>query len=406
MKITKCRLCGSDKLSEIISLGFQYLSDFRNDNVKPPKYPLDLTFCNNCYFVQLEETAPLSELYTPRYGFKSGINNSIKADLKSIVAEGLKIKSDNKNKIKPIVMDIGANDGTLLSNYSKEYYRIGVEPIKKFAEECKLHADFVVNDFFSFKSVKKALKNRKADIITSVSMFYDIENPDDFVRDIKICLADDGVWIIQQNYLLLMLTHNAFDNICHEHVGYYSLVTMEYLLNKHDLEIVDVSTSLVNAGVFRTIVKHRGQRCVSQRVIDQRLKEFEYGLYSVKPYKDFELRIKRNNEKMKKLINSIIAKGQKIYMYGASTRGATIWQSIGINNQIVPFAVERNPKKVGSRIASMDIPIISESQARLDKPEYMLVSIYFFAEEIIKREKEYLANGGHLIFPLPELRVV
>jgi len=385
-----CRSCKQTGLVEIIDLGYQYLSDFRRDDIKPKKYPLKLLRCPNCNFVQLAESAPLNEMYTPNYGFKSGVNNTIRADLKSIVEQA---KTYTKGKD---VMDIGANDGTLLNNYDDSYTKTAFEPITKLATEIK--ADVIINDFFY-------PIDSKYDIITSISMFYDVEDPAEFVEGVASCLKKNGVWIIQQNYFLTSLKLNAYDNICHEHIGYHTLLSMEHLLNRYGLEVVDVSTSMINGGSFRTVVQWKGHK-INSSVQKQRDIEKEYGLDIDKTYIDFAESIEKETNNLVELINKINSRGEKVYIYGASTRGGTIWQYAGLDVKDLPFAVDRNPEKVGKKIASIGVPIISEAQARKDRPEYMLVSIWFFEEEVTKREKEYLDNGGHLIYPLPHLKIV
>lgn len=412
-----CRSCKSSKVIDVLSLGKQYLSDFREDEKKPPMYSLDLMYCQECHFVQLKESAPLSEMYTPRYGFKSGVNDTIRADLNSIVKQACSYIENNAVEEtlgmemshyinRSTVIDIGANDGTLLSNFGRDFYKIGFEPVKKLADECMTYADYVVNDFFSLEKAREALRERQADIITSISMFYDVEDPDRFVREVKEILAPEGVWIIQQNYLLATLQSNAYDNICHEHIGYHSLLSLNHLFNRYDLEVVDVSTSTMNGGAIKTVVRHKGVSPVQESVEQQLRLEIEAGIDKVETYKAFSERVKMLSAKLHALVKSINEKGKRVYIYGASTRGGTIWQDAHLDVNLIPCAVDRNPDKVGKKIASIGVPIISEQQARMEKPEYMFVSIWFFKDEVTKREAEYIKGGGTLIFPLPELTLV
>jgi len=408
----KCRICKKPLTETVIDLGNQYLSDFRYDDRKPKKYPLELMRCSHCHFIQLRESAPLGEMYTENYGFKSGVNNTIKADLEDIVKQAMSYlpktyRVDNGDSFDLSVLDVGSNDGTLLSNYPGYFYKVGIDPIKKLCQEADWHADRVINDFFSLEVMDKTFGARKQyDIITAISMFYDVEDPDKLVSDMATLLKPEGVLTIQQNYILATLVNNAYDNICNEHIGYHSLLSMEYLLNKHGLEVVDVSTSMVNGGVLRTVIQHKGVGKVKDSVIKQRFIENDYGLNTQYPYIGFEQRVSEGAKRLKTMIDDINKRGEKVYIYGASTRGGTIWQYVGLDVKDLPFAVDRNPDKVGRRIASIGVPIISEEQARLDNPDYMLVSIWFFKNEVIEREKEYLANGGHLIFPLPDLEII
>ncbi len=382
---------------DLLSLGDQYLSDFRDDDIKPPKYPLNLVFCPVCYLVQLRETTPSSEMYTPRYGFKSGVNNTIKADLKSIVDQCLEYKPSARSWL-----DIASNDGTLLSFVPKNIRREGIDPIEKLCAEAKGHADRIVCDFFN----AGYFKDIKFDVVTSISMFYDIDDPNKFVSEVKSVMAETGIWSIQQNYLLTTLELNAVDNICHEHLEYYSLIALDNLLARHGLEVFDIDTSMVNGGVIRTLVARIGQMPVKPIVKAQRARERLFGLATIAPYEAFKIRVVDNMAKLKQLVTEITNDGKKVYIYGASTRGGTIWQLAGLDVKLLPKAVERNPGKVGKKIASIGVPIISEEEARADKPDYMLVSPWFFRDEFIEREKEYLNSGGRFIFPLPELEIV
>lgn len=404
--ITKCRSCGSEKLDSVIDLGNQMLSDFRADDKKPNAYPLHLVRCLDCNFCQLTETAPFDEMYTENYGFKSGTNEVIRADLKDIANQGIRYALQNHPD--PItepsldVLDIASNDGTLLSNYPTNYYRVGVDPIAKLCKEADLKSDLIINEFFPTKQLEGA----KFDIITAISCFYDVEDPANFLGEMVKLMTDNGVLIIQQNYLLATLQNNAYDNICHEHIGYHTLMSMEHLFERFGLECVDVSTSMVNGGVLRTVCQKKGVGTPTKAVQAQRDIETAYGLDTDTPYRRFANNVKNTAHELKELIDSINASGKKCYIYGASTRGGTIWQYVGLDVNDLPFAVERNPDKVGKKIASIGVPIISEEQARLDKPDYMLVSIWFFWDSVCQREQDYLNAGGRLIRPLPELEVV
>ena len=403
MKIKKCRSCNSSNLIEIISLGNQYLSDFVKVNRKPKAFPLKLMLCKKCFLVQLESTTPQKYLYTERYGYKSGINQTMQDELAEIAQKALKrIKKIDKNTT---VVDIGANDGTLLKNYPKNIYRIAVEPIAKFAKESKKYSNKVINDFFNYAAYHKSLGDRKADIVTAISCFYDMEQPNKFIEEVKKIMKEDGVFIIQQNYLVGMLKQNAFDNIVHEHLEYYSLLSLNNLLGKHDLEVFDLEERKLNGGSFRTYISFKGKRRKTKAV--EKLEKYEkrLKLNNKKIYLDFAKRISANKKRLLDFIIKQNKKGKLVYLYGASTRGNTLLQYFELDNKLVKKAVERNPEKWGKIIASVGIPIISEAQARKDKPDYMLVLPWFFKQEFLKREKRYLQSGGHFIFPLPKLEI-
>ncbi len=404
MRIKKCRSCESKNLIKILSLGNQRLSDFTKKRIKQKSFPLNIILCKKCSLIQLDYTTPAKYLYTERYGYKSGINQTMQNELKEIVQEVLKKVKKSKDKL--VVVDIGANDGTLLKNYPKNVYRIGVEPITKFAKEAKKYANKVVNDFFTYETFRKEVKNKKADVITAISCFYDMEEPNKFVADITKILKEDGVFVIQQNYLVEMLKLNAFDNIVHEHLEYYSLLSLSNLLERHGLEVFDLELRDLNGGSFRTYISFKGKRRKTKAIEKMIKHEKKLGLDKKSAYLEFAKKIEKNKNKITDFIKKETKKGKKIYLYGASTRGNTLLQYFELDNKLIKYAVERNPEKWGKIITSVNIPIISEEQARKDKPDYMLVLPWFFKEEFLQREKKYLENGGRFIFPLPKFEVI
>lgn len=395
--VTKCRACGSVKLIDIVDFGDQYLSDFREDDSKPPKFPLKVVLCKDCKLVQLRHTTPSHEMYHERYGFKSGVNDTIKADLESVVKHALLYKPQNG-----AWLDIASNDGTLLSYVPKGWRREGTDPIAKLCKEAEAHADRIVNDFYKSENFKED----KFDVITSISMFYDLDDPGAFVEDVLLSLADNGVWIIQQNYFTATMMLNALDNVCHEHITYFSLMALESLLGKYGLEVNEVSESMINGGSFRTVVSRKGTYPVLPSVDAMRGKEERFGMLTEEPYKRFGELCKFLLGGLSEMIKGLNEQGKTVYIYGASTRGGTIWQGAGLDVSDLPKAVERNPDKVGKFISSIGTPIISEEQAREEHPDYMLVSPWFFKDEFVKREAEYLKSGGHFIFPLPLIEVI
>lgn len=391
--INKCRSCGFKNLVEVADFGEQYLSEFRTDDKKPDKYPLSLVLCTNCTLVQLKSSTPPEKLYTDNYGYRSGINEAIKKDLKDIVK---KVRDYVWIVPGDTVIDIGANDGTLLSNYDSSVTKIAFEPVTKLAKDCEKHADIVINDFFN----AEAYTYDKAKVITFISCFYDLEDPNKVVEDLVSLLHKDGVLVIEQNYLARMLTQNAFDNIVHEHIEYYTLTSLEHLLNRHGLEVVGMEETTINGGAFRVYVKH-------MNVLDKyRLMEKKMRLDNKWTYMLFSLRVKSIKEKVHKFIEEKVNDGKSVYLLGASTRGNSLIQVCGLDNKLITAAIERNPEKWGTKIGSTGIPIISEEQGRKEKPDFELILPWFFLDVLLEREKEYLLNGGAFIVPLPEFRVI
>jgi SAM-dependent methyltransferase len=399
-----CRSCHSSGLAEVLDLGDQYLSDFRDDDRRPPRRPLVLLLCERCGLLQLRDTTPRELMYHDRYGFRSAVNATIRDDLRDIVDYALEHRPDARRWL-----DIACNDGTLLSFVPERIHRAGVDPVATFEPESRRHADRIVVGYFEprwFAPGRAGEPYERFDVITSISVFYDLDDPNGFVADVAEVLAPDGVWVIQQNYALAMLELGAVDNVCHEHLTYWSLTTLEHLLDRHGLEVNDVRLSGVNGGSFRTLVSRRGTRPVSASVPAQRRREVPARLHDPRTWRGFGARAMRAFGDLRRLIDDINAAGERCYIYGASTRGGTIWQAAGLTVRDLPFAVERQPAKIGRKIASIGVPIISEERARADRPEYMLVAPWFFREEFIERERDYLKAGGRLIFPLPDLEIV
>ncbi len=408
-KIQACRNCQNNNLKHILSIGNQYLVDFLEEDGENFTAPLELVLCdpetNGCGLLQLHHTVSPDLLYR-RFWYKSGVNQTIRDDLEEIVRKAEeKVNLENDD----IVLDIGANDGTLLRFYkNKSIKPIGFEPATNLLEEASIDTFKIFNEYFNAKSFKSEFDTKKARVITSISMFYDLDKPHDFVGDIKDILDDNGIWILQMNYLVTMLENNAFDNIVHEHLEYYSLQSLEYLLNKHDLEVFDVEQNNINGGSIRVYIKFKNSNkfSISKNVDSVREYEKKIGLNNTKTYLDFAKRILNLREQTCGFIEDEIRDGKKIYVYGASTRGNTLLQYYGLNSELILAAAERNPEKWGKKTVGSKIPIISEKQARSEKPDYFLILPWYFKEEFVKRESEFLQNGGKFLIPLPEFEVI
>ena len=391
-----CRSCGHGT-ETVLDLGDHYLPDFTDPGTpRGPKYPLRLEQCPACTLLQLAETTPRGELYHERYGFKSGVNEAIRADLAGVVRYALAAKPRAESWL-----DIACNDGTLLSQVPPDTYRAGIDPLRQFADEAREHAKVVVSDYFSPDYFCE-----RFDVITSVSMFYDLDDPNGFVRDVASVLAERGVWVIQQNYAAAMLERNAVDNICHEHVTYFSVTSLMPLLERHGLQIADVAYSDVNGGCFRTLVTRRGDRAVMPSVREALAAEEAAGLGEAETWVRWGAAVRAELAKTRELLGDLSCAGERVLVYGASTRGGTILQMIGAGPELLPAAVERNPAKVGKVMNAAGIPVISEEEMRADPPEWLLISPWFFREVFIEREAEYLKNGGRMVFPLPRFEVV
>ena len=393
----KCRGCGHDT-GLVLDLGEHRLPDFTDPGVPPgAAYPLRLMLCPACTLLQLDGTVSRDDLYHERYGFKSGVNEAIRADLASIVSYALESVPYPR-----AWLDIACNDGTLLGAVPKGIWRAGIDPLKQFAGDALNNADQVISDYFR----PGWFHPGEFDVITSVSMFYDLDDPGEFAAGVASVLAPEGAWVIQQNYALDTLRLNAVDNVCHEHVTYFSVASLLPVLAAQGLEVNDVAYSGVNGGCFRVLASHRGARPVRDTVAWALAREKAAGLGDAATWKQWGASVREELEKTLDLLDAYRRHGKRVYVYGASTRGGTLLQMLGAGPELLPFAVERNPAKVGKVMAATGIPIISEEEMRADPPEALLVSPWFFAEVFLKREAAYLAAGGAMVFPLPRFRIV
>ena len=304
-----------------------------------------------------------------------------------------------------VVLDIGCNDGTLLASYKTPgIRRVGFDPAINLAPFSRRIADRIYSEFFTAESYRELYKPK---IITSIAMFYDLEDPNKFVADVKKVLDPYGVWVIQMSYLPLMLSQHDFGNICHEHLEYYSLQSLEYLLGLHDMVVSDVQFNSINGGSIRVFVRNRATAPNSSFRVDAvRARETLMGLGEPATYRDFDTWIQRIREDVYSFIQKHVKEGKKIGVYGASTKGNVMLQYFDLDSSLIAFASERNPDKWGLVTAGTRIPIISEEQARSAGAWAFLVLPWHFMEEFREREKAYLFDGGKFIVPLPHFTLI
>ena len=410
-----CRVCGSQALTKVIDLGEQYLqgSFVKPGKELPPtrKIPTVLVRCNPtldekaCGLLQMETTVPPEVLYSA-YWYRSGTNQTMRSHLKGIADEA---RSMIRRKQKPLVLDIGCNDGTLLKSYPKEFTKYGVDP-SDVAQSIK--GDIrVIQDIFPSEELISSLKGKKFDIITSIAMYYDLEDPVNFTRSIKRVLSPYGLWVFEMSYMPTMLKMNSYDTICHEHLEYYSLAVLEHILKRAEMKIVHATLNNINGGSIRCFATHAENFSFKkdeylQRINDLRQQEFDLELDTDKPYKNFQDHINIHREQLSSLLRKLKKQGKRIHLYGASTKGNTILQWCGIDNRIIDAAADRNPDKHGAHTLGTDIPIISEEESRGMKPDYYLVLPWHFKEEFLEREKETIRKGIKMIFPLPTVEII
>lgn len=405
MRFNHCRSCGTELKNEF-SLGDLYISNFIPADANSEDYPKsDITLCScyHCGLLQLSESVDPNILYK-NYWYKSGINNSMDAALLDVVNPCLGSVPFNKDDI---FLDIACNDGTLLKHVH-DMKTVGVDP----SNVAKVENGTLINDYFSADSYFKVMSKR-AKIITCIAMFYDLDDPRNFLRDVYKVMHDDGIFVVQLSYTPLMLKQLAFDNMCAEHVCYYDIKSLEYVLNSAGFKVVDCTLNDVNGGSFRVfcmkedadITKFRSspQRDVANHRVES-LRDYEAN--SSIDLNRFLIEISSLSLKVRNYIKEKSDHHAVIYAYGASTKGNTLLQYFGLDHRYIDAAVERNPDKVGLKTVGTEIPIISEEEMRANPPDYLLILPWHFINEFKRREYDYLKGGGKFIVPCPTFEIV
>lgn len=405
--LTKCRVSGSTNLVPVLDLGQQALTGVfpHSPEIEVTSGPLRLVWCPDSGLLQLAHSYSLGEMYGDNYGYRSGLNQSMVEHLASKIAE-----LERLVELAPgdAVLDIGSNDATSLKSYSvADLVRTGIDPSgQKFLQ---YYPDDVllVPEFFSAEAYRKTGR-KDPKIVTSIAMFYDLESPIAFAREIESILAPGGVWHLEQSYMPSMLRTNSYDTVCHEHLEYYSLGVVKKILDAAGLRPIDVKMNNVNGGSFAvSAVRRDDRRRGAESVVEWLLQQEErMGLSTPRPYRLFEERVFNHRTDLIRLLQALKADGKTVIGYGASTKGNVVLQFCGIGLDLLPCIAEVNPDKFGHVTPGSHIPIVSEAEARAMKPDYMLVLPWHFRDNIVRREKAFLSEGGRLIFPFPEIEIV
>ena len=405
--LESCRMSGSPNLIPVLHLGHQELTGVfpKSRDEVVTRGPLDLVWCPDSGLLQLGHSYDPGEMYGDNYGYRSGLNQSM--------VRHLTHKIHNLEKLADVaagdtVLDIGSNDATSLKAYATpSLIRIGIDPTGEKFREYYPDEISLVPDFFSANNFRK-ITSKQAKVVTSIAMFYDLDDPIAFARDVAAVLAPDGVWHFEQSYMPAMLRTTSYDTICHEHLEYYSLGAVQGILAAADLKVVDVQMNSVNGGSFAVTAAHRASPVrANDAVIDWLLgQEERMGLNTVRPFREFEDRVFRHKADLVRLLRALAADGKKVFGYGASTKGNVTLQFCGITEKELPVIAEVNVEKFGSFTPGTRIPIVSEAEARAMEPDYFLVLPWHFKEGILQREQEYIARGGKFIFPFPEIEII
>ncbi len=409
-KISKCRICGNNNLVTVLNLGNQYLTSiFPNIKEKDSLelYPLELVKCHGnhgcCNLVQLNHSVEKNLMYSQNYGYRSGLNISMIRHLKKKILNIQKtvdfIKGD-------IVLDIGSNDGTTLSFYDQKLKRIGIDPTAKKFKEYYNRDIVIIENYFSSKLIKQHIGTKKIKAITSLSMFYDLDNPLAFSKEISEILdPDSGIWILEQSYLPEMLKKLSFDTICHEHLEYYSLSQIDWIAKNSGMKIVDVSFNEVNGGSFSVMVcNEKSQKYNTSDTVYRILKlEKQIGLTDLVIFRRFAQEVRRFKKNLKNFLDKIKQSKKKILGIGASTKGNVILQYCDINPNIIPAIGEINSEKFGKYTPGSWIKIIDEKKIFEQNPDLLLILPWHF-KNFFENEEKY--RRFDLLFPLPKIHVL
>ena len=393
-----CRMDGS-KLKTVLDFGLLYPSNFVDKNDSRVKVPLELCRGTTSNLVQLRHSLDRDILYR-NYWYRSDMNASMVASLRDIVK---RIQYKIKLFTEDVVVDIGANDGTMLSMFPNYVTTVGFDPANNLKDVASTRCTHFIDDYFT--ADKYPLK-KKAKVVTSIAMFYDLDDPNTFVKDVKKILADNGIWIIQLTDLLSMMKVNAFDNIVHEHLEYYSLEVLSELMRMHDLHIFDVSYNNVNGRSIRVYVGHAGFRITNRRVNKAFQQEREYLSSFEDPWIAFKERVEGIKEITMNFIHDELGKDKFIYGMGASTKGNTLLQYFGLTPDEIVAIAEVNEAKYGLKTVGTGIPIVPETEALMVRPDYFLVLPWHFIDDFVERNQEYLRAGGKFIVPCPQPAVI
>jgi hypothetical protein len=369
----------------------------------------------NSKAVRLERVTD-GDLMYGKYWYRSGINSTMVNELKNIVQDCVESIGHNNGDV---WLDIACNDGTLLKSVPNSFIKVGVDPVDDtYTLESSQTANLIIQDFFTKESyLNSSYGDIKPKIITCIAMFYDLDNPVKFLEDVYDIMDDEGLFVIQMSYTPLMIKQLAFDNICHEHVYYYTLNSLNYYLDKCNFTVVDCKLNDTNGGSFRVFVRKKiatvskfktaPYRDVANYRIESILnQEKKDKMDEIEPYMKFWDDVNELKNQTVSFIKEEKSKGKTIWGYGASTKGNTLLQWFGLDETLITGIAERSPFKYGHRTVGTNIPIFSEKEMREQNPDYLLVLPWHFINEFIDREKKFLLNGGKFIVPCPKFQII
>ena len=405
--IYKCRSCSSKRIVDKFNLGHQCFGGIfpSSRKQKVPSGPLYLVKCSNCHLIQLKHNFNRKKMFGSNYGYRSGINKSMQNHLKYVLKDALNFVSLRRNDA---VIDIGSNDGTLLNFFKNKNQKLyGIDPtiakFKKYYNKTICRIPSLFNDSV-VANLKKNFKTKKAKIIFSLAMFYDLPNPIKFAENIKKVISNEGVWILEQSYYPLMLKNNSFDTICHEHLEYYTIRSIKYIFEKTGFKIIDIKFNDVNGGSFKLVVASKNSKLKEFKQL-KLFEEREVLLLKKYKFKQFIRNIDVIKFKLMHLLTAMNSQKKNIYGYGASTKGNVLLQYFGIKPKLIPYISEVNEYKFNRYTPSTKIKILDHNLIRKKLPDFFLVLPWHFKNNILKKDISFLKQGVKYIFPLPNITI-
>jgi NDP-4-keto-2,6-dideoxyhexose 3-C-methyltransferase len=406
--LERCRICGNAQLAKVLDLGRQELTGVfpRTMHEAVTSGPLQLVKCTGdgtCGLLQLGHSFDLNEMYGDNYGYRSGLNPSMVAHLQAKVARVRQLVDLGEGDL---VLDIGSNDGTTLAAYpcNLQLDLLGIDPTaEKFRDYYPAHVGLAA-EFFSAELFSRICPGRKARVVTSFSMFYDLEEPQRFMQDVHEVLANNGIWMFEQSYMPSMLEMSSYDTVCHEHLEYYALRQVKWMADRTGFRIVDLEFNDVNGGSFSVaMAKSNGHVPESPEVARVLAREDAAGLDTLDPYRKFAVRVEKSRRELREFINNARAGGRVVGALGASTKGNVLLQYCGLGPDDIVAIGEVNQDKIGRSTPGTRIPIVDESELLARKPDYLMVLPWHFRQFFLGNPR---FDAFTLVFPLPSLEII
>ena len=368
---------------------------------KQPKYNLKLFFNSKTKMVSISKRIPSKIMFNNKYPYRSSMSVTMKNSFKKLSKE-IKKKFDPK-----ILLEIGSNDGALISNFSKKKV-IGIEPCKNLSKITKKMGYKTYSNYWNLELSKKIKsKYGQIDLVYSANTLTHISNLKDVFKSISNLLSDNGVLIIEDPSLLECLKKNSYDQFYNEHIYLFSAISVKELLKKFKLEIFDIKRLSTHGGSLRYYIKRKTNHNfkITKKVKNQIQKEIKYGINKFEIYRKFSKNVLRSKKKLLRILNKIKSNHKKIIGYGATAKVATILNYCNINKDLIPYFTDTTPEKINNFIPGRNIKILKYNKNIINKYDYAFLGAWNFKKEIFDKEKKFIKKGGKFIthIPIPKL---